>query len=98
MALRTPDHTLCPLLGGWSRPVGKERVNDLQTPKRHRMLKVFVFWQNIFTETVRRDDRGITATEYALMLAIIAVGLITILKTFTTALNGVFAGVEGLFP
>jgi Flp pilus assembly pilin Flp len=62
------------------------------------MLKVFVLLQNTLTETVRRDDRGITATEYALMLAFIAVALIAVLKAFTTALNGVFTSVEGFFP
>jgi Flp pilus assembly pilin Flp len=62
------------------------------------MLKVFAFLQNFLAEPVRRDDRGITATEYALLLAFVAVGLIAVLKAFTTALNGLFTSVEGFFP
>jgi Flp pilus assembly pilin Flp len=62
------------------------------------MLKVFAFLQNSLAGPVRHDDRGITATEYALMLAFIAVALIATLKAFTTALNGVFTSVESFFP
>ncbi len=62
------------------------------------MLKIFAFLQNFLAGPARRDDRGITATEYALLLAFVAVALIATLKAFTTALNGVFTGVEGFFP
>jgi Flp pilus assembly pilin Flp len=62
------------------------------------MLKVFAFLQNHLAEPVSRDDSGITATEYALLLAFVAVALITTLKLFTQALNGVFTSVEGFFP
>jgi Flp pilus assembly pilin Flp len=69
-----------------------------EPPKEHSMLKVLASMQNFLAEPVRRNDRGITATEYALLLAFVAVALIATLKAFTTALNGVFTGVEGFFP
>jgi len=55
------------------------------------MLKVFAFLQNLVTEPVRRDDRGITSVEYGLLLFIVAAGLITALGIFTPVLAGLFA-------
>jgi Flp pilus assembly pilin Flp len=60
--------------------------------KEHRMLKIFAYLQNL---PVRRDDRGITAVEYALLLLGIAVAvaivaiffgkqLAPVIKNFTT--------------
>ena len=54
------------------------------------MLKVFEFLQNVLAEPVRRDDRGVTAVEYGLLLAIVAALLITALGIFGHALAGVF--------
>jgi Flp pilus assembly pilin Flp len=51
------------------------------------MLKVFAF----LTKPVHRDDRGVTAVEYALLLVFVAVGLIAALKIFGPALGGVFS-------
>ena len=50
------------------------------------MLKVFVR----MTTLVRRDDRGVTAVEYALLLIAVAVVLLGSLKIFGPALGGVF--------
>jgi Flp pilus assembly pilin Flp len=55
------------------------------------MLTVFAFLQNFLTERVRRDDRGVTAVEYALLLAIIGAVLLICLVTFGKALSGVFS-------
>ena len=51
------------------------------------MLKIFAF----LTNPVRRDDRGISAVEYALLLIGVAAVLLVALKAFGTALGGVFS-------
>ena len=54
------------------------------------MLRIFALVQNFLLEPVRRDDRGVTAVEYALLLAIIGAVLGICLVTFGKALSGVF--------
>jgi Flp pilus assembly pilin Flp len=56
------------------------------------MLRVFAFLQNFLAEPVRRDDRGVTAVEYAILLTVVGIGLIATLTAFNTALRGLFAG------
>jgi Flp pilus assembly pilin Flp len=51
------------------------------------MLKVFALLNGI----LHRDDRGITAVEYALLLAGVAVVLYTALKVFGPALGNTFS-------
>jgi Flp pilus assembly pilin Flp len=55
------------------------------------MLKVFVRMTNL----VRRDDRGVTAVEYALLLLAVAVVLLASLRIFGPALGGVFNTAAG---
>jgi Flp pilus assembly pilin Flp len=50
------------------------------------MLKVLAQLTNF----VRRDDRGVTAVEYALLLVFVAAVLVVSLKIFGPALGGVF--------
>jgi Flp pilus assembly pilin Flp len=50
------------------------------------MLKVLACLTNL----VRRDDRGVTAVEYALLLVFVAAVLVASLKIFGPALGGVF--------
>lgn len=50
------------------------------------MLKVLAY----LTTLVRRDDRGVTAVEYALLLLFVAAALIVSLKLWGAALGGVF--------
>lgn len=50
------------------------------------MLKVLAR----LTTPVRRDDRGVTAVEYALLLIFVAAVLATSLKLFGPALGGIF--------
>jgi Flp pilus assembly pilin Flp len=56
------------------------------------MLKALAFVQNFLLGPVRRDDRGVTAVEYALLLAIIGTVLLACLVVFGKALSGVFTG------
>jgi pilus assembly protein Flp/PilA len=62
------------------------------------MLKVLAFLLNFRAEPLRRDDRGITAVEYALLLAGVAVALIAGLKIFGPALGGEFSSFASFFP
>ena len=56
------------------------------------MLRVFAFLQNRLAEAVRRDDRGVTAVEYAILITIVGLALITTLTLFATQLGNFFSG------
>ncbi len=55
------------------------------------MLSALAFLQNFLIGRVRRDDRGVTSVEYALLLALIVVVLITAVTAFSGVLGNVFA-------
>jgi pilus assembly protein Flp/PilA len=59
------------------------------------MLKPFVTIQNFVTEQLRRDDRGATAVEYGLMVALIAAVIVTAVALIGTNLTSVFNSVAG---
>jgi Flp pilus assembly pilin Flp len=61
------------------------------------MLRVFAFLQNFLAEPVRRDDRGVTAVEYAILITVVGIGLIATLTAFNTALQGLFRGFINAF-
>ncbi len=46
-----------------------------------------------FTTRFLRDNKGVTAIEYALVAGLIAVVLVTSLKNVETALQGVFTSI-----
>jgi len=54
------------------------------------MLRVFAFLQNFLAEPVRRDDRGVTAVEYAILITVVGVALIGTLTIFATQLGNFF--------
>jgi Flp pilus assembly pilin Flp len=56
------------------------------------MLRVFAFVQNRLAEPVRRDDRGVTAVEYAILITVVGLALITTLTLFATQLGNFFSG------
>ena len=56
------------------------------------MLRVFAFLQNRLAEPVRRDDRGVTAVEYAILITSVGLALITTLTLFATQLGNFFSG------
>jgi len=60
------------------------------------MLRVFAFLQNV-TRPVRRDERGVTAVEYALLLIGVAAVLVVALGIFGKALGGVFSSFSTSF-
>jgi Flp pilus assembly pilin Flp len=56
------------------------------------MLKVFASVQNFLAEPVRRDDRGVTAVEYAILITVVGLALIITLGAFATQLSKFFSG------
>lgn len=56
------------------------------------MFKVFAFLQNFLAEPVRRDDRGVTAVEYAVLLTMLVAVIAGGIVLFGNALKGVFTG------
>ena len=48
--------------------------------------------QNRLAEPVRRDDRGVTAVEYAILITVVGLALITTLTLFAGQLGGFFSG------
>ncbi|RAX48157.1 Flp family type IVb pilin [Arthrobacter sp. AQ5-05] len=47
---------------------------------------------------LRREEKGATAVEYGLMVALIAVAIIVTVAALGGALSGLFAGVTGRIP
>ena len=61
------------------------------------MRRVFAFLQNRLAEPVRRDDRGVTAVEYAILITVVGLALITTLTLFAGQLVKFFPGfIKGL--
>jgi Flp pilus assembly pilin Flp len=56
------------------------------------MLRVIAFLHNFLAEPVRRDDRGVTAVEYAVLLVMIGGAVAAAIALFGKALAGVFSG------
>jgi pilus assembly protein Flp/PilA len=54
------------------------------------MLKLYVSLQNFLSQPLRRDDRGATAVEYGLMVALIAAAIVAIVTTVGTNLTTEF--------
>ena len=59
------------------------------------MLRYFVYVQNTLAAAVQRDDRGATAVEYGLMVALIAVVCITAVTLVGTNVNNMFNAIAG---
>jgi pilus assembly protein Flp/PilA len=59
----------------------------------HKMLKYYVSLQTYLTGLLNRDDRGATAVEYGLMVALIAVVIIAAVTLLGTNLSKLFNNV-----
>ena len=57
------------------------------------MLKFVVFLQNYLTQPLRRDDRGATAVEYGLLVALIAAVIVATVATLGTKIEAAFTTV-----
>lgn len=54
------------------------------------MLSFYVTLQTLLQDRIRRDDRGATAVEYGLMVALIAVAIIVTVTALGGNLNRLF--------
>jgi pilus assembly protein Flp/PilA len=54
------------------------------------MLKYVVYVQNLIAGTLNRDDRGASAVEYGLLVALIAAVIVTAVTLIGTNLTSVF--------
>jgi pilus assembly protein Flp/PilA len=54
------------------------------------MLKLHVSLQNFLSRPLRRDDRGATAAEYSLMVALIAAVIVVVVAALGTNLSSLF--------
>jgi pilus assembly protein Flp/PilA len=61
------------------------------------MLKSYVFLQNLLSQPLRRDDRGATAVEYGLIVALIAAASAAILFTLGGTIRNWFTTINGAF-
>jgi pilus assembly protein Flp/PilA len=57
------------------------------------MLRYYVTIQHALHRTLKRDDRGATAVEYGLMVALIAAVIVTAVTLIGTNLNTTFNNV-----
>jgi pilus assembly protein Flp/PilA len=57
------------------------------------MLRYYVYLLNFVTQPLQRDDRGATAVEYALMVALIAAVIVISVTALGTKLKTLFSGI-----
>ena len=57
------------------------------------MLKSYVLLQNYLSGLMNRDDRGATAVEYGLIVALIAAIIVVAVAALGTKLNTIFTNV-----
>jgi len=62
------------------------------------MLKYYVSLQTHLTGLLNRDDRGATAVEYGLIVALIAAVIVTIVATLGQQILGAFTTVSNKLP
>ena len=58
------------------------------------MLKLYVSLQNYLSQPLRRDERGATAVEYGLMVALIAAVIVGVVTTLGSKLGTLFTTVS----
>ena len=59
------------------------------------MLKFLLSTQNLLARPLRGDDRGATAVEYGLMVALIAAAIVVTVTALGGELNTLFTNVTG---
>jgi pilus assembly protein Flp/PilA len=58
------------------------------------MLRYYVCILNFLTQPLHRDDRGATAVEYGLMVALIAAVIVVTVTALGGKLNGIFSTIS----
>jgi pilus assembly protein Flp/PilA len=62
------------------------------------MLKHFVAFSNFMQDRLHRDDRGATAVEYGLIVALIAAVIIAIVAVLGTQIHAAFCKITTALP
>jgi pilus assembly protein Flp/PilA len=62
------------------------------------MLSYLVYVTNFLATRVRRDDRGATAVEYGLLVALIAAVIVVVVTTLGTQIQAAFQTVSDALP
>jgi pilus assembly protein Flp/PilA len=98
MSLRARDPPGFPGTGGAVPSNGRDHRSPTR-PKEPAMLNVIVSLRDRLSAALRRDDRGATAVEYGLLVALIAaviVGVVALLGTqISTAFQTVLTALGG---
>jgi pilus assembly protein Flp/PilA len=58
------------------------------------MLKYYVYFLNFITQPLYRDERGATAVEYGLMVALIAAVIVLTVTTLGSKVKGIFTDIS----
>ena len=58
------------------------------------MLRYYVYFLNFITHPLHQDDRGATAVEYGLMVALIAAVIVVAVTALGGKLNGIFSSIS----
>jgi pilus assembly protein Flp/PilA len=58
------------------------------------MLRYYVYFLNFITQPLHQDDRGATAVEYGLMVALIAAVIVVAVTALGGKLNGIFSSIS----
>jgi pilus assembly protein Flp/PilA len=58
------------------------------------MLKISMLLHSLLTTPLSRDDRGATAVEYGLMVALIAAVIVAVVATLGQQINNAFTSVS----
>ena len=62
------------------------------------MLALYVTLQSFIADRIERDDKGATAVEYGLMVALIAVAIIGTVTALGLEISGLFGTVSAAIP
>jgi pilus assembly protein Flp/PilA len=80
---------------GFEPSTDSDGVNDpAHTTLEKPMLKCYVTVQNYLTGLLNRDDRGATAVEYGMIVALIAAVIVAVVATLGTQVRTAFQTVS----
>jgi pilus assembly protein Flp/PilA len=74
-----------------------ERAIATRTPKERSMLMFLASIQNLLAQRLKHDDRGATAVEYGLIVAVVAVVIAVSIATVGTDIKTAFTTLAGNF-
>jgi pilus assembly protein Flp/PilA len=93
MPRRISDPPGFPGTGGAVPSHGRDHRSPTR-PKEPAMMNVIVSLQEYLSSALHRDDRGATAVEYGLLVALIAAVIVGIVATLGTQISTAFATIS----